>query len=536
MEVPCNGSIPHDPSMMNKKFILPVIFSLYAILLGLTICHHEMWRDELQPWGVVTHSKSFAELVENKKYEGHPILWFFLLWMISKFTEVPASIQAITFLVSLIAAWFIIFKSPFTVLQKVLIVSGYYFFYEYTVISRDYVLAIAMIAAICSLWKSPEKDAGWLIVLFFLLCFTEVYASIISVCLSITLFSQPFFRTGDTHRNRNGWWFPMAALSGFLLSYITTVPPDDSELNYPVKFVFDRAHLIRVLGDFWNGFVPIPKLQEHFWSSSLWYETTLAATLGAILLIVLVAGSFPYRSLFIFLLISFSGILLFMYFKYSGYQRHFGHLFIIYICYEWIKRYDPVVPGISKFQKISGAFIFYSILSINTVLGISFAAADWILPFSDGEKTANYIRSHFPENITVAGYSDCPATTVANYLGKDVYLLNNLRKSSYIIFSTKRLQPAGDLILHNIFFLADSLKSLAVILNDPVNVNGERPLPDVGEEKQLTFQSETGNHRILFKNLAYFGNSMAGGESFYVYDVREITPDSAIIESGTSHK
>src|SRR5215207_358191 len=103
---------------MKKKYIPPIIFCIYALLLGFTMLHHEMWRDELQPWGIVTHSNSFSDLIENKKYEGHPILWFAILWLVSKITIAPASIQVINYFFSLITAWIILFKSPFSLIQK----------------------------------------------------------------------------------------------------------------------------------------------------------------------------------------------------------------------------------------------------------------------------------------------------------------------------------------------------------------------------------------------------------------------------------
>jgi hypothetical protein len=63
---------------------------------------------------------------------------------------------------------------------------------------------------------------------------------------------------------------------------------------------------------------------------------------------------------------------------------------------------------------------------------------------------------------------------------------------------------------------------MVVVLNYPIEINGEHPLPSVGEEKTLIYHSSTGDHQIHFRNLIYFGKSMAGGESFYVYEVKEI--------------
>ncbi|MEO6166568.1 MAG: hypothetical protein ABIO46_07390 [Chitinophagales bacterium] len=508
---------------MKGKNILLLLFCLYAVLLAISIWNHEMWRDELQTWGIVIHSAGFSDLLENKKYEGHPILWFAIVWVVSKFTGALICIQVINYLFALITAWLIIYKSPFRVLQKTSLVFSYYFFYEYAAISRNYMLAIMLIIGICVLWKSSARRPGLIMLLLFLLCFTEAYASIISVCLAITLLVQQYFRSLPVKRKLVLLFFPLAAITGSVLSYITTVPPDDSEVNYPVRLVFSMDHLLRVLGNFWNGMIPVPKFTEHFWSMPLLNETTLAAILGIILMGVILTQAFSYKSLFIFLLLSISGIMLFMYFKYSGYQRHFGHFFILYICYEWIKRYELPVTNISVFQKGSSV-ILYAILILNTTVGISFAVADWILPFSSGKQTARYISTHFPKDVSIAGFTDCPVTTVANYLEKDIYLLNNLHRSSYITFSTRRIKPTYEVVLFNTLKLADSLHSMVLIMNYPFDFYSEYPVLKVGEKKTLTYQSPTGDHQIHFKNLAYFGNSMVDEENFYVYEVNRSMP------------
>jgi hypothetical protein len=65
----------------------------YFIIALIGVLHHEMWRDEFQAYLVSRDSHSFAELVANNKYEGHPLLWYTLLYWLTAFTENPLALQ-----------------------------------------------------------------------------------------------------------------------------------------------------------------------------------------------------------------------------------------------------------------------------------------------------------------------------------------------------------------------------------------------------------------------------------------------------------
>src|SRR6186713_2082848 len=67
--------------------VLWVVFIFYIIVSSLALFHHELWGDELHSWNIAKASNSFSDLISNTRYEGHPPLWYSLLWVISKFTH-----------------------------------------------------------------------------------------------------------------------------------------------------------------------------------------------------------------------------------------------------------------------------------------------------------------------------------------------------------------------------------------------------------------------------------------------------------------
>jgi len=80
--------------------LLWAAFFLYLIIAGYTAAHHELWGDEIHSWNIAKGSKNFFELILNTRYEGHPPLWYTILWFVSKLTHNPSSIQLVHFFIA----------------------------------------------------------------------------------------------------------------------------------------------------------------------------------------------------------------------------------------------------------------------------------------------------------------------------------------------------------------------------------------------------------------------------------------------------
>ena len=68
-----------------------------------------MWRDELQAFMLAAASQTPLDLFAKLKYgaEGHPGLWYLLLWLVTRFTTDPIWMQASQLLIA-IAIWLLI--------------------------------------------------------------------------------------------------------------------------------------------------------------------------------------------------------------------------------------------------------------------------------------------------------------------------------------------------------------------------------------------------------------------------------------------
>ena len=172
----------------NALFVLLVVVNVIRTL------HHAMWRDELQSFMLALYSSSPWDLLQKLKYEGHPGLWHALLWMVTRVTSDPLWMQVLHIGLA-IGVWVIIYRwSPFSKIEKFLLLLSYFLFWEYFIISRNYVLiALTAFAFLALRDRQPRPDfLLWL--LLGLLANTHIFGAIWSIALAVGTFD----RSGST--------------------------------------------------------------------------------------------------------------------------------------------------------------------------------------------------------------------------------------------------------------------------------------------------------------------------------------------------
>ena len=77
-----------------------------------------MWRDELQAFMLAESQTPLIFSQNSNMVEGHPGLWYLLLWPVTLFTTDPIGMQASQLLI-VITIWVLIWRaSPFTTAEK----------------------------------------------------------------------------------------------------------------------------------------------------------------------------------------------------------------------------------------------------------------------------------------------------------------------------------------------------------------------------------------------------------------------------------
>lgn len=414
--------------------ILWGIFALYAIVLGFTIIHHELWGDELHSWNIAKASKSFFNLISNTRYEGHPPLWYILLWVVSKFTHDVSYIQLVQFMIANAVVFLVLFYSPFSVLIKALIPFGYFFLFEYGVISRNYAIAVLLAFSICILLHRNFKQKLFLYyALLFLLSNTHLLAMLLAVSLHF------YFLLAGYTKNKNKANLLVHALIGIVIllpSLYFIFPPPDSSLgadfwlqrwNIKQSSVIVKAPL--------RAFIPIPAWWDyHFWNTEFlvqaqkkwsfikWINLLLSGTLLLLSLAILGKNK---KAFFFF--ISYLLLLLVIYaiLPFSN-ARQTGFIYIAFLTALWF--YYPAVPPTSRPNRI-----IIVLLIIQVIAGAFAVIKDIKLPFSNSSRVKELAESVPRGNEIVTDYW-C-LNTLSAFMDKEYYCVDLQKQVSYLLWT-----------------------------------------------------------------------------------------------------
>ena len=474
--------MPQNHREITPGFQIGVTLAFFGLGL-LLLVNHEMWADEMQAWLIARDSNSWGDLFQNLRYEGHPGLWHAALYLLSRFTPQPLAMQCLHLLLASAAVYLFLRYAPFTRLQKILFVFGYFPFFEYAAISRNYALGVLLIFGFCALKQTASAGKYlWLSGTLFLLSQTNVYALIMAMSLGATLILE-FFLKKDLRpllaASRGELILSLAIfLLGLGLALMQIVPPADSGFAVGWHFAFDLGRLTHTISTIWRSYVPIPLPQYNFWDTNIITNKHLQFLLSACL-VVFSLGLFTRKRITLFLyLMGTLGIFLFTYFKYPGNLRHHGHLFVLLMVCLWLSNYYPDremrsgwVSWFSNFAKPHQNKFLVMILSAHLIGGIIAGSADIFYPFSGSKEIARFIKDEKMDHMIMLGDEDDYTSTVAGYLNCKLHYPCSNRYGSFIIWdqSRKTLAPA-EVVKKAAQMCKQQREDVLLILNYELNV------------------------------------------------------------------
>ena len=112
--------------------------------------HHEMWRDEMMAWLLARDAATPWQVFSLIKYEGHPGLWYLLIWPFAHLSWNPAWMQALHALIAGAAVFVLLRYAPFSWPLRVVLALGYFLAYEWAVIARNYAVSVLLLFLFCA--------------------------------------------------------------------------------------------------------------------------------------------------------------------------------------------------------------------------------------------------------------------------------------------------------------------------------------------------------------------------------------------------
>ena len=509
----------HPSRLLSKENIFAIsVTTVFLLAGGFAALHHEMWRDEIQAWLLARDSASILELFANMKYEGHTALWHLCLMPLSRITSSPILMQIFHLLIAATTVFLFTRFAPFNKVQKVLFTFGYFALYEYAIVARNYAIGVLLITIFCVLYKERHKRFVWIGVVLLLLAHTSVHALIVTIAIGFALLCEYLYfnccKENGSHTNHQHIWIGFALIGiGILTAVLQLNPPSDTgfavgwHLNFDIRRVNNITKLIT------QAMFPLPRASMGFWGSHLLnqYSFFQFIRLPLCYLIVLwcILRYIKRPTALLIYLIATVGLLAFFYVKYGGSIRHHGFLFFTFVLTSWIYYDCPEIDLPFKLLYVLAqwcfSFVFTCILIFHYLGGITAVSMDYRHIFSNGKRTAEFIKQQNMEEMLMVGDTDFAISTVVGYLGKkEIYYPKGSRFGSFVRWDKARTHGVSnaDIVEAGELLNTQYDQDVLIIVNRKI-------AEELVEQYQLTL-------------LESFTGSTIGDEGFHLYLLRTI--------------
>ncbi|MFA5050805.1 MAG: hypothetical protein WC499_01695 [Patescibacteria group bacterium] len=501
--------------IFNKNYIIIIIFIVLSLIL---LFNHEPYQDEAQAWLIARDSSNFISMIHQMGYEGTPALWHCILFILTHL-GLPYFLMAIVhFLIILSAVIIFINYAPFSTVVKILFIFGYYPFFEYNTIARNYALTVLFLFLIALIYKNRFKRPILYSLLIFLLANTNLYSLVIAIILSgVYIFEvlQLKLQKQLNITKKNIISF-LIMLFGFLIAIYQLLPPTDIALLYNSIRSIDIIPRTII-----GAFLPIPIPVINFWNSLLiFYPTTNIITavnmiiFGLMIFLLSLLFFKKQPKLMLIYLLLFIGLFSIFLLTCIGNNRHFGLIFIIFIFCLWIANNykellikNKVINKLLSPKKLTYCFVA---LLLSQVIASSIAFFyELNYDFSAAKKTAIFLKENkFINNETfIASYPSYSTTAILPYIPKPYSRFFCIEYKNYCSFLTW-----NETYYWNTNLSIDEI--INRIDNAIINKNYNRVLLILNEN--IEDKKFLNKYNLIIS----FNKTIVKNESFYLYQLR----------------
>lgn len=412
-----------EKKISKNTAVCGAIFVLYAALTLIGALNHELWFDEAQAW-TIARDNTIGGIFHQLGYEGHPPLWYLILYVFSHLGFECTVIPLISWVITLAAAAVVMFRAPFHIVTKAALLFSGGFLYLNSVMSRVYCL-INLFAVLIA-WLYPKRKEHPVLFGFFIamLANTHICISGFIGIMGIFMITDLFrgFRTNSPKQNA-------AEITGLAVSGIgvlTLVLPllnslslnsSTSEMTMSFGYIVDS-----VLGSFLN--IALTAIDYNRQSGIMigggMLSYILAGFISALLVVMVILMRHKTRPfmMLIFFCVFYIVTTEVLWTSIPNRALIFVAMFFVI---AWIAECEPenkafdiwsgksfkvdtnTIRKLIKFIKDSDKNFSRSYLALLTAVllitvpaGAAYLFNDYTTSFCPSEKTADYIRNNFP--------------------------------------------------------------------------------------------------------------------------------------------
>ena len=492
--------------MQPEKTYKILALLLFIILGYIGILHHEIWLDEAHHFVLARDSKTISDLYFNNRYEGHPLLWDFLLWLLCKLFPTVFALQLLHLGIATASAAIVLWYAPFKMYQKVLLCFSYFLFYEYTIISRNYAISIFLIFLCLSQINNTKKNYALLLFLLALLANTHLFSLVFSVAIFIYLLSINNSRIEFLKPKQNSIYLLLYIVAVLFALSFAKVPSDHFLFNYNSDKLLSIKRIGKALSICWKSIFHLQPFNEF----NLWNKNWLieySKNLGTIA--ALVAWIIPY---FIFkeqkkiVVLFFSISLCICAFVFLSplivAVRHSGYIFIAFVVSYWL-----LTANKEGVQHKNSEIIFEIILVQLCISSFIMFKHDYNYAFSGGKKASAYIQSinQNKENTIICQNTAMPV--ISAYTGNKCIEINSLSEGSFCHWNNHPFLLNTNEVRYQLvkYLNHQKVKKTLYIAQDSINLK----LVNLSDELKYTLINS-------------FTNSIVKQENYFIYFVEKV--------------
>lgn len=432
----------------------------HALLLaGAFLCvaaigmwHHEMWGDEWQAWLIARDSRSLPELLGQLRYEGHLPGWHLILFVLSSFTSNPAAMQVVHLALATGSIYLLARFAPLPWAMKVLTAFGYFLAYEYAVIARHYALAVLALFAFCAIFPLRRRYPVATVMALVVLASTSVYGVILAAAaVGMWLLAAATAPAGDSSASRRRLAATVGLLAwiglGLVALTIAVLHPIDALAGVPGASggaVLSRWAIASTVADLTPVYLPIPDLASLYWGSQilpdadrLGLAVRLALAVGIVGASILLFLRTP--PVLLFFLAGTGGTLLFNHLIFSGFLRHHGLLFVLFLACLWLARavgpewHPPWSLARWTGTRAPWAPAFLTVLLLVQVAAAAiFYVADIRGPFSVSADVVSFVSEQQLDHLPIAVTPAHAGIPIAGALDRPIHYLAVGASSTFV--------------------------------------------------------------------------------------------------------
>lgn len=403
---------------------------IYICIVFIIAIHHECYEDEAQSW-LIARDLNPIQIFQQMKYEGHSVLWFYIL---APFAHLGFPVQTQVFITCIFAiatVFLVLKKSPFNKILKIAITFSAGMIYFYSVIARPYCMIPFFLVCIAILYKDRKKHAYAYAILLSLLANTHVIMLPTAILLMIDFWGKELLlkHKEQSKEDKRKLMISLCILLIGIFIYVIII------LQAIVNCqIVDNFNQMKNVSNIEIAVTLIKKaIKETI--SMLYGDSNVPVYYYIIVLVSFILCIFgTIRNLkqgLIFWIQLFFTIFIHAFFWFILPTRVF---LVIYTLMFWIWIQKDMHKEKSKTKSLEIALIMLILISMPS--GYKLAYQDIVSGFSTGKMMANYIEENIPEGSIFVCVDPELQQSVIAYLKKDEYKFYMASTQKYVTYIT----------------------------------------------------------------------------------------------------